>query len=124
MVFSIISAIVALAATGINAGVNNKQTNDARNEARSLAYRNRQDAMKQQTIQNRQTRRSNRLAEEQLNQSNQMDDINMNNQLKEAEQTRDVQNQTFLKQSAQKTLGAQPQEESFLYKRNLLSRIS
>lgn len=124
MVFSIIGAIVSLAATAISAGVSNKQANNARNEARSLADRNRQDALKQQRTQNIQARRSTRLAEEQFNQSKQMDDISMNNQLKEAEQTRDIQNQTFLKQSAQKTLGAQPQEESFLYKRNLLSRIS
>lgn len=124
MVFSIIGAIVSLATAAISAGVSNKQTNDARNEARSLADRNRQDALKQQRTQNIQARRSTRLAEEQFNQSKQMDDISMNNQLKEAEQTRDIQNQTFLKQSAQKTLGSQPQEESFLYKRNLLSRIS
>lgn len=124
MIFSIISAIVALAATGISAGVSSNQNEKARNEARDLANRNRQDTLKQQAIQNIQTRRANRLAEEQFNQSKQISDINMNTQLKEAEQNRDIQNQSFLKQSAQKTLGSQPQEESFLYKRNLLSRIS
>lgn len=124
MVFSIISAIVALAATGINAGVSSNQNEKAKAEARDLANRNRRDVMRQQTTQNIQTRRANRLAEDQLNQSTQMSDISMNKQLKEAEQSRDIQNQTFLKQSAQKTLGSQPQEESFLYKRNLLSRIS
>lgn len=121
---SIISAIVAIAGTAISANINSNQQKKAQNEARALAARNRADTMKQQVFQNRQNRRSLQLAEDQLTQSNKMDEISMRNQEAEAQKQIDTTNQSFINKSAQNTLGIKPQEESFLYKRNLLSRIS
>lgn len=120
---TIIAAIVAIAGTAISAGVNSNQQEEARNEARGLAERNRMGYLKQQKIQNIKNRRASDLAEESFLQNKKMDEISMKNQQAETQKQIDTQNNQFIKQASQNVLGSKPQEESFLYKRSLLSRL-
>lgn len=123
MFATIIGAIIAIAGTAIASDQQNRENNRARNEAKSIADQNRRDTLRQQQFQNRNIKRSMQQAEDEFAQSKKMDEISMRNQQRDAEKEVATQNQSFLKQQSQNVLGTKPQEESFLYKRSLLSRL-